>query len=98
NGCLRGKRVGSSGHATADAAIVVSNEHAPLLVNRGVEEVEQIAAGPRTADSTALDRIAWRDVLSGPSYTAVKSRGDIKEPNTGEAGLIVIAATGLGSV
>src|SRR4029077_4256159 len=47
-----------------------------------VHEIEQVAAGTATADSTTLNWIPRRDVLRNPSLGAIISGGDVEIPNT----------------
>src|SRR5439155_10673670 len=88
-------RVRRAALAAVDAAVVPAHEHAAFLVDRGVEEVEHVAAVPAMADRTALDRRARRDVLRGPGLAAVERRRDVEIPDAGEETRIVAGPAGV---
>jgi hypothetical protein len=76
------------------AAVGVGDEHATLRVDRGVVEVEQVAARVRAAavpDATALDGVAGRRVDRGPGLAAVVRRGDVEVPDAPEGGRLLTA-------
>ena len=68
----------------AYAAIIVTDHDAAFLVDRGIVEVEEVAAGTALTDTAALNRITRRDILRRPSRTTVECRRDIQIPNAGE--------------
>src|SRR5207237_3240600 len=62
----------------------VSYEDAAFLIDGGIVEVEEVAAGTALTDAAALNRIAGRDILRGPSRATVECSRDIQIPNASE--------------
>jgi len=69
-----------------------TDEHAAFLVERCIEEIEQIAAVATSADTTTLDRIAGRNVLRRPSRAAIIGGSDVEVPDALERGDLVVSA------
>src|SRR6185369_17473352 len=77
--------VGPANTFSANAAVRIRSEHAALLVDCQIVEVEQIARTVRTgsavsANNTALHWIIRRRVRCYPSHTAVVCRRDVAVP------------------
>src|SRR4029077_12736241 len=68
----------------ANAAIFIADEDAAFLVDGGIVEVEEVAAGAALTDAAALNRITGRDILRGPSLATVERSRDIQIPNASE--------------
>src|SRR5437879_10102113 len=68
----------------ANAAIFVADQDAAFLIDGGIVEVEEIAAGTALTDTAALNRITGRDILSGPSLATVECSRDIQIPDASE--------------
>src|SRR2546427_4889039 len=83
--------------AVADAAVVIADEHPPLLVDVRSEEIEQVATGAARADAAALDRIARGHVLGPPGMATVIGGRDVKVPDAGKPGRVVVGAPGRGA-
>src|SRR5438067_1684639 len=85
NHSLGGKIIRSAVDAGgANAAILVSYEDAAFLIDGGIVEVEEVAAGTALTDAAALNRITGRDILRGPSRATVECSRDIQIPNASE--------------
>src|SRR5205085_1181768 len=74
----RSRRVGQRRAAWRDAAVGVTDEDAPLFINRAVDEVEQVAVtaagGAARADGADLDRIIRRRVDERIGLPTIKCR------------------------
>src|SRR5207302_1815942 len=68
----------------ANAAIFVADQDAAFLIDGGIVEVEQVAAGTALTDAAALNRITGRDILRGPCRATVECSRDIQIPNASE--------------
>src|SRR5207237_753408 len=68
----------------ANAAIFVADQDAAFLIDGGIVEVEQVAAGTALADAAALNRITGRDILRSPGLATVECSRNVQIPNASE--------------